>query len=122
MNWIFGKKKDCVCVKVWENKEELKQFGIALVDEKQKVIEIEEKPQAPKSDLAVFATYFYRKETLPLFATYIAEGNSPDAPGNFPAWLCKRQDVYAYTLDGECYDVGTPESYAEVCRVFEKKA
>lgn len=114
------KGHDCVCVKKWPNREELKQFGVALLDTDGKVLDIEEKPAQPKSDTAVFATYLYQQDTVPLFAEYLAAGNNPDAPGNFPAWLYRRKDVYAYTFSGECYDIGTPESYHEVCRMFEK--
>ncbi len=106
--------RDCVCVKVWENEAELSQFGIALLDADGKVLDIEEKPKHPKSNTAVFASYLYKQDTVKLIADYLAEGNSPDAPGNFPAWLYKRQDVYAYTFVGECYDIGTPASYQEV--------
>lgn len=115
------KNCDCVCVKKWDNKEELKQFGVALLDANDKVIDIEEKPQEPKSDMAVFATYLYHRDTVPMILEYLAQGNNPDAPGNFPAWLYKRKDVYAYAFSGECYDIGTPESYYEVCRMYEGK-
>ena len=110
---------DCVCVKVWEDESQLSQFGIALLDWAGKVLDIEEKPAKPKSNTVVFAAYLYKKETVPMFAEYLAAGNKPDAPGNFPAWLYKKQDVYAYTFDGECYDVGTPESYHEVCEMYK---
>lgn len=116
------KERDCVCVKVWEDEAALSQFGIALLDEAGKVLDIEEKPAHPKSNTVVFATYLYRRETVPLFAQYLAEGNKPDAPGNFPAWLYRRKEVYAYTFEGDCYDIGTPESYREVCEKYEKKA
>lgn len=118
--YYVQKAADCVCVKQWADKESLSQFGIALLDKEGRVLDIEEKPEHPKSDMVVFATYMYRKQTVPLFAQYLAEGNKPDAPGNFPAWLYRRQDVYAYIFDGDCYDIGTPESYAEVCRIFGK--
>jgi len=117
MDFFVEKGGDCVCAKICADKEALKQFAVAQVDEDHRVIEIEEKPQVPKSDLAVYAAYFYKKETLPLFKEYLEEGNSPDAPGNFPVWLCKRQAVYAYPFTGECYDIGTPESYYEVERL-----
>lgn len=120
VNFYREKGHDCVCVKKWPNPEELKQFGVALLDADGKVLDIEEKPAQPKSDTAVFATYLYKQDTVPLFAEYLAAGNNPDAPGNFPAWLYRRKDVYAYTFSGECYDIGTPESYREVCRMFEK--
>ena len=83
-------------------------------------MDIEEKPAQPKSDTAVFATYLYKQDTVPLFAEYLAAGNNPDAPGNFPACLYRRKDVYAYTFEGECYDIGTKESYDEVRKLFEK--
>lgn len=120
VNFYREKGHDCVCVKKWPNREELKQFGVALLDADGKVLDIEEKPAQPKSDTAVFATYLYKQDTVPLFAEYLAAGNNPDAPGNFPAWLYRRKDVYAYTFSGECYDIGTPESYREVCRMYEK--
>ena len=113
------KDRDCVCVKVWEDERTLSQFGIALLDEKGMVLDIEEKPEKPKSNTVVFAAYLYKKETVPMFAEYLTAGNKPDAPGNFPAWLYHKKDVYAYTFDGECYDVGTPESYHEVCEMYK---
>ena len=111
---------DCVCVKQWEDKEQLKQFGIALLNSDGKVLNIEEKPEHPKSNTVVFATYIYKKDTVPLFEKYIKEGNKPDAPGNFPAWLYHFKDVYAYIFDGECYDIGTPKSYEEVCKLYNR--
>ncbi|MBR2851532.1 MAG: nucleotidyltransferase family protein [Anaerotignum sp.] len=113
------KDRDCVCVKVWEDESTLSQFGIALLDEKGMVLDIEEKPAKPKSNTAVFAAYLYKRDTVPMFREYLAAGNQPDAPGNFPAWLYRRKEVYAYTFDGECYDVGTPESYREVCEMYK---
>ena len=84
------------------------------------MLDIEEKPKNPKSNTVVFATYFYQKDTVPLFKQYLSQGNNPDAPGNFPAWLYHKKDVYAYTFEGECYDIGTKESYDEVRKLFEK--
>lgn len=119
-NFFREKKSDCVCVKEFNNKKMLKQFGIALLDEEGKVIDIEEKPENPKSNNVVYAAYMYTKETVKLFRQYIAEGNKPDAPGNFVVWLYTRKPVYAYKFAEECYDIGTPESYKTVCELFEK--
>lgn len=114
------KNKDCVCVKIWHDEKTLKNFGIALLDQNSKVLNIEEKPENPKSNTVVFAMYLYQKDTIPLFEKYLLQGNNPDAPGNFPAWLYKQKEVYAYTFEGECYDIGTPESYQEVQALFQK--
>ena len=113
--------KDCVCVKRFENREMLKHFGVALLDENSKGLEIEEKPAQPKTNMAVYATYMYKRDTVPMFRQYIQEGNKPDAPGYFLEWLYKRKEVYAYTFEGECYDIGTPESYRSVCEEYEGK-
>ena len=111
---------DCVCVKELNNPELCKSFAVVLMDENGKVIEIEEKPENPKSDKVAYATYMYTKDTMKLIRKYIEEGNKPDAPGHFPEWLCGFKDVYAYVFNGECYDIGTPESYREVCELFGK--
>ena len=105
---------DCVCVKHVKELEELQRIGVVELADDQKVISFEEKPKVPKSDLGAFGAYIYKKETIPLVKRYVDEGNNVDAPGNLPAWLCKRQDVYAYVFEGECFDIGTVASYKEV--------
>ena len=110
---------DCVTVKRVADRNALKSLGVAVVGPESRVTDFEEKPNMPKSDYAVYATYIYKRETLPLFGKYLDEGNPKDAPGNFPAWLYKRKRVVAYAFEGECYDVGTPEAYKDVCLKYE---
>ena len=110
--------KDTVVVKEMKDREALKSMGVAIVDEAGQVLEFEEKPQNPRSDLAVYASYLYRRDTVPLFKVYLSQGNKPDAPGNFSAWLCKQKPLLVYRFDGECYDVGTPESYRLVNELY----
>ncbi len=117
-NYYKNVNKDCVIVKEHDDKEMLKQFAVALLDENNKVTDLEEKPESPKSNTAVYAAYIYKKDTIQLFKKYLDEGNKPDAPGYFVQWLYKIKDVHAYKIDGECYDVGTPKSYEEVKNLF----
>jgi glucose-1-phosphate thymidylyltransferase len=93
-------------------------MGVVQLDQDGRVIDFVEKPENPASNIAVYASYIYSKDTLPLFSTYMQEGNKPDAPGYFPAWLYKRKSIYAYSFEGECYDIGTHESLAEVRRRY----
>ncbi len=100
------------------DKNQLRKLAVATLDPDGKVLRMVEKPSEPESETAIYATYFYLRETLPLIETYLAEGNTPDAPGNFPSWLYKRQDVYAFVADGTCIDIGTPENYQDVSEHF----
>lgn len=110
--------KDCIAVHEVERIEDLKRMGVVKINENAKVIDFVEKPENPESKIAVYASYFYRKDTVPLFDTYLREGNKPDAPGFFPAWLYLRKDIYTYSFDGECYDIGTHDALSEVRRKF----
>ena len=117
-DFYTARNSDTICVKPYPDKKGLSRFGIALVSEDGRVLDIEEKPENPKSDLVVYASYMYKRDTVPLFKKYLEEGNNPDAPGHFAAWLYKRKPVYAYSFEGECYDIGTLESYEEVKALF----
>lgn len=111
---------DTLCAARMTDLNSLRRMAVATLDENRKVLNLEEKPEHPKSDIAVYALYLYRRDTLPLIRTYLAEGNSPDAPGHLPEWLYHRREVRAFLFEGECIDIGTPESYRETCRRFQK--
>ena len=108
---------DCVCAKETDDIEMLKAFAVATVDENGVVTDLVEKPPVPASNLAVYGSYIYTKETMGLFKQYLAEGNNPDSPGNFPQWLYKRKPVYCFKFDGECFDIGTHKMYEEINRI-----
>ncbi len=111
--------KDIILIKEIESESDLKRMANVVTDENGKVIKMVEKPPIPISKTAAYASYIYKKETLPLIDRYLAEGNNPDAPGFFPSWLINHKDLYTYTFTGECYDIGTPEAYAEVCELYK---
>lgn len=121
VNYSKEKNAPAICVKEHEWNDELKRFGIAELDENNKVIGFEEKPSNPKSNCAAYAEYIYPKETLKLFDKYIEEGNEPDAPGNFINFLYKETPVYAFKFDGVCYDIGTHESLKMVNEIYNNK-
>ena len=99
--------------------DDLKRFAVAVLDENGRVLDLEEKPRQPKSDVAIYALYLYRRDTVPLIRQYLDEGNPPDAPGHFPEWLYRRREVGVYLFDGECIDIGTPQSYEQICQRFK---
>lgn len=114
-------KKTVLCAKELEDINLLKRFAVASIDENNKVIDLVEKPVEPKSNLGVYATYIYPKEILKYFNEYKSDGNNMDAPGNFPQYLYKKEDVLIYKFNGECYDVGTHETLKEVNELYKNK-
>lgn len=98
---------------------DLRRFAVATVDAEGRVTGLVEKPADPPSDIAIYALYFYRRDTLPLIGQYLLEGGVPDAPGYFPEWLCTRRDVRVHLFEGECIDIGTPEAYKAICARYE---
>ncbi|MCL2665894.1 MAG: nucleotidyltransferase family protein [Defluviitaleaceae bacterium] len=110
---------DLLCAKHIEDKELLKGFAVAETDENNKILTLVEKPQDPQSNTALFAVYFYKKETVPMFKKYLDDGNPFDAPGYFPQWLHKIKNIYAWFTDGECYDIGTIAAYNELNKKME---
>lgn len=111
---------DCILVKELENESDLIRMANVKTDENGKVTFMVEKPNPPISHLAAFASCIYKKDTVPMIKQYLNEGNNPDAPGFFPSWLYEKKPLYAYTFKGECYDIGTHESYKEVCEIFKE--
>jgi len=105
---------DTLVAKEMHDREKIKAFGVAVLAPDGKLLDFEEKPQNPKSNTAVYAAYFYRRETTPLFEKYLAEGHSPDNIGAFPQWLYKTHPVYVYIMNGDCHDIGTIEMYNEM--------
>ena len=112
------KGRDCITTHKLEDVGQLRRTGVIEVDKDWNVISFEEKPAFPKSSLAVPPFYIYKKETLPLFADYIKEGQNPDAPGNFIPWLLQQKPVAAYFFDGRRYDIGCLETYETVREIF----
>lgn len=96
----------------------LRKLAVATLSADNRVVSLVEKPKNPPTGVGVYAIYLYRRDTLPLFKQYLDEGNSKDAPGHFPEWLCGRKDVRAYLCGGECIDVGSPEALASVNERF----
>jgi glucose-1-phosphate thymidylyltransferase len=110
--------EDMILAQAMPPSDDLRRYAIVETDERGFVCHLEEKPDQPRTNQAVFAIYFYRRDTVPLFAHYLAEGNKPDAPGYFPTWLYRQKPVRVYFFVGSCFDIGTPEAYADVMTTF----
>ena len=110
IDYYNKKKAITICAKQIDDINILKSFAVAKLDSDDRILDLEEKPSEPKSNIGVYATYIYPKFVIGEIDKYLKEGNKPDAPGYLVEYLYKKYPVYGYKFDGNCYDVGTFES------------
>lgn len=96
--------------------EEASRFGIMNTDQGNRIIEFEEKPAEPKSNLASMGIYIFSWPTL---RRYLVEDNAKDrvledfGHNVIPQYLENAENCFAYAFDGYWKDVGTIESLWE---------
>lgn len=112
----FKEKKHTCVMRYYEPSEvKLHKTGVTVIEPvTERILEMEEKPENPKSKWAVPPFYIYHKADLPLIAKGIEAQCGTDAPGSFIAWLCGQCEVYAFEMPGKRYDIGNLESYRQV--------
>ncbi len=97
--------------------KEASRFGIMNTDgETNKIVEFEEKPKNPKSNLASMGIYIFTWKTLRKLL--LADMKNPDSSHDFgkdiiPTLLNDGKALYAYKFEGYWKDVGTIDSLWE---------
>ncbi len=89
---------------------EASRMGILAMDENDRVIEWQEKPKQPKSDLASMGVYVFTKKTL---FRWLSEDRVDFGANVIPAMLQAGARVFGYRYAGYWQDVGTIQSYWE---------
>jgi glucose-1-phosphate adenylyltransferase len=110
------KKADATIAVIPVPIEEASRFGIMNTDEEGKIVEFEEKPKKPKSNLASMGIYIFTWKTLRKLL--VADVKNPDSNHDFgkdiiPALIGGGKSVYAYRFEGYWKDVGTIDSLWE---------
>jgi glucose-1-phosphate adenylyltransferase len=85
-------------------------MGILALDESDRVIEWQEKPKHPKSDLASMGVYVFSKRAL---RKWLSEERVDFGRDVIPAMLDGGARVFGYHFEGYWQDVGTIQSYWE---------
>src|SRR3954465_14825999 len=100
--------------------EAIKKYSSITTDSNGVITRFEEKPPKPENTMAGIALYYFSRETVPLFTTYVAAGNNPDQPGRFIQWLYQRKPVKTYQVKGTWFDIGSKEMLEEANEIFAK--
>lgn len=96
--------------------KEASRFGIMNTDEEGRIVEFEEKPEHPKSNLASMGIYIFNWKQLRKML--VADMDDPNSNHDFgkdiiPAMLEEEKHLYAYKFKGYWKDVGTVDSLWE---------
>ena len=117
----YAKNKQTSCImRYYEPSEQkLRKCGVVEIDESDRIISMEEKPENPKSHWCCPPFYFYKANDVPLVVKGIENGCGVDAPGSFIAWLSKQNAVHAMEMSGKRYDIGNLDSYEAVQKTYK---
>ncbi len=96
--------------------DEASRFGIMNTDEEGAIVEFEEKPKEPKSNLASMGIYIFEWAALKKYL--IVDENNPKSDNDFgkniiPQMLAMKEKMYTYRFEGYWKDVGTVQSLWE---------
>lgn len=93
--------------------EDASRFGVMNTDKTDRIIEFQEKPENPKSNLASMGIYIFDWPTL---KKYLVDNQAKNRQltdfghNVIPAYLRNNEAIYAYSFEGYWKDVGTIES------------
>lgn len=94
--------------------EEASRFGVVITDEKSRIMEFEEKPAQPRSNLASMGIYIFKWSVLREALITLRDQKGCDFGKHIIPYCHERGDrVFAYEYNGYWKDVGTLGSYWE---------
>ncbi len=97
-----------------------KRYGVVSVNENGRVVEMEEKPENPKSTLISTACYLFPQGMVKKIEEYLSGENNPDSPGYFISWLSQKYEIYAYPFRGLWKDIGNLDEYRNAFELYRK--
>lgn len=118
----FAKEKCTSCIMCHEQSsiEKLQRTGVIVLDDNDKVLNMEEKPQEPKSHWAVPPFYIYLKKDLEKVRHSVDNGCGKDAPGNLAHYMVEQVEMHAWKMTAGRFDIGSLDTYKEACEKFGK--
>ncbi len=98
--------------------DKLQKTGVITIDENRKVIEMQEKPDQPKSNWAVPPFYIFAKNDVQFIFECINNGCPTDAPGSLAIAMLEKTTLHAWEMKGSRKDIGTLDTYYQTCKKY----
>jgi glucose-1-phosphate thymidylyltransferase len=99
----------------------LQKTGVLELDDQNRVLRLHEKPDIPPSTWSCPPLYFLMPCARKHLETLLATETSPDAPGHFIDYLCRRESVMAHKVDASRLDIGDVASYHAADRLLRRE-
>ncbi|MEM3341706.1 MAG: glucose-1-phosphate adenylyltransferase, partial [Thermoplasmata archaeon] len=84
------------------------RFGVAITDDNMQIVDFEEKPPKPRSNLVSMGIYVFNKDVL---VQRLKQNIGTDFGQDIIPYMIKKDKVFAYRFNGYWRDVGTLKSY-----------
>ena len=118
VDFAYRKQTSCIMCHEQPSIEKLQRTGVIVVDENWRVLNMEEKPQVPKSTWAVPPFYIYLKKDLELVRHSVENGCGKDAPGNLAHYMVEHTTMHAWPMSAGRFDIGSMDTYEEAKKLF----
>ena len=118
VDFAYSKQTSCIMCHEQPSIEKLQRTGVIVVDENWRVLNMEEKPQVPKSTWAVPPFYIYLKKDLELVRHSVENGCGKDAPGNLAHYMVEHTTMHAWPMSAGRFDIGSLDTYEEAKKLF----
>ena len=121
VDFAMSKQTSCIMCHEQPSLEKLQRTGVVVLDADWRVLNMEEKPQEPKSHWAVPPFYIYLKKDLALVRGSVANGCGKDAPGNLAHYMVEATEMHAWPMSAGRFDIGSLDTYKEACEKYGVK-
>ncbi len=114
LNYHKEKNADITIAVIEVPWEEAGRFGVMALSEQGEIVEFQEKPEIPESNLASMGVYVFRTDVLKSYLTMDAKDSASQndfGKNVIPRMLAEGKKMFAYPFCGYWKDVGTIESY-----------
>ena len=119
VDYAYAKGTSCIMCHEQPSVEKLQRTGVVVLDENNKVMEMAEKPQEPKTHWAVPPFYIYMKKDLDLVRHSVENGCGKDAPGNLAHYMVEHTVMHAWPMSGGRFDIGSLDTYYEAVEKYK---
>lgn len=106
-----AKKADVTVAMMVVPKDQIHQFGAGITNNDGRIVDWEEKPEVPKTNLASMGIYIFSRDYL--LASLARSRDEIDFGMHIVPWAIENDNIFAYPFYGYWRDVGTIRAYWE---------